>query len=82
MLTCIDPGWVRSRFMPTDVMSCRLKVEQEAIALEAELLEQATAREQELLAVISTLQIEAIEWKETLTQLIVSFKPDLTVCSR
>lgn len=57
-----------------------MKIEQEAKVLEVELLEQATAREQELLAVISTLQNEALEWKDNMMQLLISFQPEMAVC--
>lgn len=74
------PALACSVFMSTKVLSCRMKIEQEAKVLEVELLEQATAREQELLAVISTLQNEALEWKDNMMQLLISFQPEMAVC--
>ena len=74
------PALACSLFMLTKVLSCRMKIEQEAKVLEVELLEQATAREQELLAVISTLQNEALEWKDNMMQLLISFQPEMAVC--
>lgn len=55
-------------------------MEQQAKAVEVELLEQASEREQQLLKVITTLHGEAIEWKQAMMQLILSFQPELKVC--
>jgi hypothetical protein len=56
---------------------CRLKAEQQAKAVEVELLEQASAREQQLLAAVAELSSQCAVWRTAMHELLASFHPAL-----